>query len=85
MATLNDFEFIWQLYSSTLDPERRMFYLKVIGCIESEEILMDFIERMFERKNEWRDILKAAYSNNRIGLRVSLEFLSKNYNRVIGL
>lgn len=85
MATLDDFEFIWHLHSSALDPKRRIFYLKVIGCIENEEILMEFMERMFERKSEWMDILRAAYSNNRIGLRMTLEFLSKNYNRVIGL
>lgn len=85
MATVDDFEFLWHLHSSTLDPKRRMLYLKVIGCIENGEILMEFMERMFERKSEWMDILRAAYSNNRIGLRVTLEFLSKNYNQVIGL
>lgn len=85
LATMDDFEFMWQLYESTSSPERRMFYLKVIGCIESKEILMEFMERMFERKSEWKDILRAACCTHRIGSRVTLEFLSKNYDRVIGL
>lgn len=85
MATMDDFEFMWNLHESTLEPERRKLYLKVIGCIESEEILMEFIGRMFKSKFEWMDILRAAFSRHQIGLRVTLEFLNMNYDRVIEL
>jgi hypothetical protein len=85
MATKNDFEFVWQLYSSSNDLERKKFYLKVMGCIEDGEILMEFMMRMFERKDEWQEILRATYSRHQIGLRVTLDFLRRNYDEVIEL
>lgn len=87
MATKNDFEFMWQLHSnaSSDDLERKKFYLKVIGCIEDEEILMEFMMRMFESRDEWQEILRATYSRHQIGLRVTLDFLRRNYEDVIEL
>lgn len=85
MATRDDFEFMWHLHNDAVDLERKRFYLKVIGCIENHEILMDFLMRMFIWRSEWDEILRAAYSNHRIGLQVALDFLTKNYDDVIGL
>lgn len=84
LASRDDFEFMWHLHNNAVD-ERKKFYLKVIGCIESEEILMDFLSRMFELRNEWKEILLATITSNRIGLKVALDFLKTNYDRVIGL
>lgn len=86
MATRDDFEFMWHRYESAENLERKKFYLKVIGCIESEEILMEFLSRMLTKgSGEWREIIRASYSNHRVGLRVTLEFLKRNYDNVIGL
>lgn len=84
MATKDDFEFIWQLHFNS-NLERKKFYLKVIGCIENEEILMEFMMRMFESRDEWQEILRATYSRHQIGLRVTLDFLRRNYGEVIEL
>lgn len=85
MATRDDFEFMWHLYESAENLERKKFYLKVIGCIENEEILMEFLSRMLTRSGEWREIIRASFSNHRVGLRVTLDFLKRNYDDVIGL
>jgi hypothetical protein len=85
LATKNDFEFMWQLHLNSNDLERKKFYLKVIGCIEDEEILMEFMMRMFERRDEWQEILRATYSRHQIGLRVTLDFFRRNYEDIIEL
>ena len=84
-ATREDFELMWWLHDNAVDLERKKLYLKVIGCIESEEILMEFLMRIFQWKSEWQEILRAAYSNHQIGLRVTLGFLERNYDDIIGL
>lgn len=84
-ATRDDFELIWLLHTNAVDLERKKLLLKVIGCIESEEILMEFLMRIFQWKSEWQEILRAAYSNHQIGLRVTLDFLEQNYDDIIGL
>lgn len=84
-ATREDFELMWLLHDNTKDLGRKKLYLKVIGCIESEEILMEFLMRIFQWKNEWQEILRAAYSYHKIGLRVTLDFLERNYDDIIGL
>lgn len=85
MATRDDFEFMWHLHNNAVDLERKKFYLKVIGCIENDEILMNFMMRIFEFRSEWKEILLAALSNHKIGLQVSLNFLQRNYDELIGL
>lgn len=84
-ATRDDFELMWLMHNNAGDLERKKLYLKAIGCIESEEILMEFLMRMFQWKNEWQEILRAAFSNHQIGLRVTLSFLERNYDDIIGL
>ena len=92
MITEHEFDFIWKLFKRTKSPLRRSLYLNSMGCIEDESILMKFIMMIIESKdidndvnNEWEIILKATYSNNAVGLRVTLQFLRQHYDAFIGL
>lgn len=92
MITEHEFDFIWKVFKGTENPTRRNLYLNSMGCIEDESILMKFIMMIIESKdidnvvnNEWKTILKATYSNNVVGLRVTLHFLRQHYDAFIEL
>ncbi|KAG5671283.1 hypothetical protein PVAND_001488 [Polypedilum vanderplanki] len=89
MATKYEFDFIWKVFKRTTSSSRRLFYLRAMGCIEDDEILMKFIMAIIESDDLTADeivtILKATYSHNHVGLRVTLQFLRSYYDAVIGL
>jgi len=91
MADRVEFDFMWNLYNHSSDNSRRSFYLRSMGCIESDEILTRFIGTILESphidntNNEWLTIITAVYSNGPIGLGVAVKFLRDNYDDFIGL
>lgn len=90
-AGQQEFNFMWNLFRSSTDAPRRSFYLRSMGCIESEEILTRFINSIFDSEDvnnsdsEWLTIIEAVYSNGPIGLSVALKFLREMYDPLIGL
>lgn len=92
MATEEEFSFVWNLYRSSKDASKRIFYLRSMGCIENEAILTRFIKTILDEdsdidntNNEWLTIVQAVYSNGPVGLRVTLTFLRSYPDEFIGL
>lgn len=92
MTTDYEFDFIWNEFKQTVDFNKRSLYLSSMGCIQNESVLKKFIMMIVEdsdinntENNEWRIILKASYSNNAVGLRVTLQFLRQHYDFMIEL
>lgn len=63
-ATEKEFDFMWNLYRNSKISSRRRFYLRSIGCIESDKILTRFIASIVESdevdndNEEWLTIIQ---------------------------
>lgn len=91
MAGKHEFDFMWNLFNGTDDSKERRLYLESMGCIENEDILMEFIKTIIESDDidkdstEWLTIVEAVYANGPIGLSVILRFMRTYYNEFSGL
>lgn len=87
MAQAEEFDFVWNLFRISSDAARRKFYIRSIGCMENEEILMRFIRKVLDDditadnsgNDEWISIIEAVYRNGPIGMKVAQHFLRTEY------
>lgn len=89
MATAQEFNYMWNLFNSTTNASRRKFYLRSMGCIENNEILTIFINKVLDDdisgngNDEWITIIEAVYRNGPIGMKVAQHFLRGEYEEII--
>lgn len=86
-GTIGSYLVIWASLDQTENQADRRVILESLGCSEDATVLQRFLESTLDdkftyRKAELNRILKAVYSNGPIGLKISLDFLTKHYETV---
>lgn len=79
-----EFDFVYNELMASDDQAFRRTLVSSLGCSKTESQLKKFVHSSIDKSADWRvqeriTLLSAAYSGNSVGLSVSIDFLSENW------
>lgn len=90
-ADLDQFDYVWDLFTKSTDLDQRSVYIHSMGCVEDDDLLTRLIhtilvgDDLIDGSDEWLSVMQSVYDDGPIGMRVTFDFLRFNVDEFLGL